>query len=139
MRNTNKEIKMKKSVLALLFAAAALTTTSAMAQNGGFSGPDTQSSQSQGGFVGPNVSNTTVEKAKGLRDDSWVVLEGSIVRKVGKELYEFRDASGSVNVDIDDDVWGGLTVTPKDKIRIEGEVDKDWNSVEIDVKRISKP
>ncbi|QCT22306.1 YgiW/YdeI family stress tolerance OB fold protein [Jejubacter calystegiae] len=130
---------MKKSVLALLFAAATLTTTSAMAQNGGFSGPDTQSTQRQGGFVGPNVSNTTVEKAKGLRDDSWVVLEGSIVRKVGKELYEFRDASGSVNVDIDDDIWGGLTVTPKDKVRIEGEVDKDWNSVEIDVKRITKP
>lgn len=140
MRNMNKEIDMKKSVLALLFATAALTTAPAMAQNGGFSGPDSQSTtQRQGGFVGPNVSNTTVEKAKGLRDDSWVVLDGNIVRKVGKELYEFRDASGSVNVDIDDDVWGGLTVTPKDKVRIEGEVDKDWNSVEIDVKRITKP
>ncbi len=129
---------MKKSVLALLLATAALTATSAMAQNGGFSGPD-QSTQRQGGFVGPNVSSTTVEKAKGLRDDSWVVLEGNILRKVGKELYEFRDASGSVNVDIDDDVWGGLTVTPKDKVRIEGEVDKDWNSVEIDVKKITRP
>ncbi|MTD37725.1 YgiW/YdeI family stress tolerance OB fold protein [Erwinia sp. CPCC 100877] len=130
---------MKKCILALLLATTTLSAIPAMAQNGGFSGPDSQPIQRQGGFVGPNVSNTTVEKAKSLRDDSWVVLEGNIVRKVGKELYEFRDASGSVNIDIDDDLWGGLTVTPKDKVRIEGEVDKDWNSVEIDVKRITKP
>ena len=34
--------------------------------------------------------------------------------------------------------WNGVTVTPKDTVEIQGEVDKDWNSVEIDVKQIRK-
>ncbi|ELY6247011.1 YgiW/YdeI family stress tolerance OB fold protein [Cronobacter universalis] len=132
---------MKKQLIALCVAASALSATPVMAQKGGFSGPDSSASAtatSKGGFQGPDAASTTVSEAKNLRDDAWVVLEGNIVRKMGKELYEFRDASGTVNVDIDDHVWNGVTITPKDKVRIEGEVDKDWNSVEIDVKKITK-
>ncbi|CCJ76262.1 YgiW/YdeI family stress tolerance OB fold protein [Cronobacter muytjensii] len=131
---------MKKQLIALCIAASALSAMPVMAQEGGFSGPDNSASANaaKGGFQGPDAASTTVNEAKNLRDDAWVVLEGNIVRKLGKELYEFRDASGSVNVDIDDHVWNGVTVTPKDKVRLEGEVDKDWNSVEIDVKKITK-
>lgn len=131
---------MKKRSIALLFAAAALTAAPALAQKGGFSGPDntTAAAAAKGGFVGPDAASTTVEQAKSLRDDAWVALEGNLVRKLGKELYEFRDASGSINVEIDDHVWNGVTITPNDKVRIEGEVDKDWNSVEIDVKKVTK-
>mgnify|MGYP000760690062 FL=1 len=50
----------------------------------------------------------------------------------------FKDASGTINVDIDHKRWNGVTVTPKDTVEILGEVDKDWNSVEIDVKQIRK-
>ncbi len=130
---------MKKHILALLLSTAAITAAPAMAQNGGFTGPANTNSQQQGGFNGPDVATTTVEQAKSMRDDSWVVLEGNLVRKVGDELYEFRDRSGTINVEIDDKDWRGLTVNPQDKVRLEGEVDKDWNSVEIDVKRITKP
>lgn len=129
---------MKKRSIALLFATAALMAAPAIAQKGGFSGPDNTTAAAKGGFVGPDAASTTVEQAKSLRDDAWVALEGNIVRKIGKELYEFRDASGSVNVEIDDHVWNGVTITPNDKVRIEGEVDKDWNSVEIDVKKVTK-
>ena len=128
---------MKKRSLALLFTAAVLTAPPALAQQGGFSGPD-GSAAAKGGFVGPDVASTTVEQAKSLRDDAWVTLEGNIVRKMGKERYEFRDSSGTINVEIDDHVWNGATITPNDKVRIEGEVDKDWNSVEIDVKKVTK-
>ena len=76
-------------------------------------------------------------QAKTFRDDAWVVLEGNIIRQVGHELYEFRDNSGTVYVDIDDKRWLGQSATPTNKVRIEGEVDKDWNSVEIDVKVIN--
>ncbi|NDJ56888.1 YgiW/YdeI family stress tolerance OB fold protein [Enterobacteriaceae bacterium 4M9] len=131
---------MKKHILALLLTTAAITAAPALAQNGGFEGPaSSTSSQQRGGFNGPDVATTTVEQAKSMRDDSWVVLEGNIVRKVGDELYEFRDRSGTINVEIDDKSWNGLTVNPQDKVRLEGEVDKDWNSVELDVKRITKP
>ncbi len=130
---------MKKHIMALLLSTAAIAAAPALAQNGGFSGPANTTSQQQGGFNGPDVATTTVEQAKSMRDDSWVVLEGNLVRKVGDELYEFRDRSGTINVEIDDKDWRGLTVNPQDKVRLEGEVDKDWNSVEIDVKRITKP
>ncbi|MDH8131763.1 OB fold stress tolerance protein YgiW, partial [Klebsiella pneumoniae] len=78
-------------------------------------------------------SVTTVESAKSLRDDTWVTLRGNIVERISDDLYVFKDASGTINVDIDHKRWNGVTVTPKDTVEIQGEVDKDWNSVEIDV------
>ncbi|MDL4455004.1 NirD/YgiW/YdeI family stress tolerance protein [Klebsiella michiganensis] len=38
-------------------------------------------------------------------------LEGQITRRLGHERYEFRDASGTVVLDIDDKVWHGVTVS----------------------------
>ena len=63
---------------------------------------------------------------------------GNIVERISDDLYVFKDASGTINVDIDHKRWNGVTVTPKDTVEIQGEVDKDWNSVEIDVKQIRK-
>ncbi|MDU3717487.1 MAG: YgiW/YdeI family stress tolerance OB fold protein [Klebsiella michiganensis] len=112
------------------------------AGQGGFSGPgSTQTSQTttqNGGFIGPNGSVTTVANAKSLRDDTWVTLRGKIVERISDDLYKFQDSSGTVNVDIDHKRWNGVTVTPQDTVEIQGEVDKDWNSVEIDVKQIRK-
>ena len=88
--------------------------------------------------TGPSGAVTTVANAKSLRDDTWVTLRGKIVQRVSDDLYKFQDASGTVNVDIDHKRWNGVTVTPQDTVEIQGEVDKDWNSVEIDVKQIRK-
>ena len=129
---------MKK--LAAMVAVMALCSAPVLAaQQGGFSGPTKTTTQSQnGGFVGPNGSSTTVESAKALRDDTWVTLRGNIVERISDDLYVFKDATGTVNVDIDHKRWNGVTVTPQDVVEIQGEVDKDWNSVEIDVKQIRK-
>lgn len=127
---------MKK--LAATIAVMALSSAPVLAaQQGGFSGPTATQSQS-GGFVGPNGSSTTVESAKSLRDDTWVTLRGNIVERISDDLYLFKDATGTVNVDIDHKRWNGVTVTPQDVVEIQGEVDKDWNSVEIDVKQVTK-
>ncbi|EJC1901154.1 OB fold stress tolerance protein YgiW [Escherichia coli] len=127
---------MKK--FAAVIAVMALCSTPVMAaEQGGFSGPSATQSQA-GGFQGPNGSVTTVESAKSLRDDTWVILRGNIVERTSDDLYVFKDASGTINVDIDHKRWNGVTVTPKDTVEIQGEVDKDWNSVEIDVKQIRK-
>ncbi len=68
--------------------------------------------QSQaGGFQGPNGSVTTVESAKSMRDDTWVTLRGNIVERISDDLYLFKDASGTINVDIDHKRWRGVTVT----------------------------
>lgn len=127
---------MKK--LAAMVAVMALCSAPVLAaQQGGFSGPTATQSQT-GGFVGPNGSSTTVESAKSLRDDTWVTLRGNIVERISDDLYLFKDATGTVNVDIDHKRWNGVTVGPQDLVEIQGEVDKDWNSVEIDVKQITK-
>lgn len=118
-------------------AIVALLSAPVFAANtqGGFSGPGSVQS---GGFVGPNGSVTTVENAKSLRDDAWVTLRGNITERLSDDTYRFKDSSGTVNVDIDHKRWNGVAVTPQDLVEIQGEVDKDWNSVEIDVKQINK-
>ncbi|EEH8919185.1 YgiW/YdeI family stress tolerance OB fold protein, partial [Salmonella enterica subsp. enterica serovar Typhimurium] len=90
----------------------------------------------QGGFTGPAPTQTSVSQAKKQWDDAWVVLEGNIIRQVGHELYEFRDSSGTVYVDIDNKYWMGQTASPADKIHIKGEVDRGWDGIKIDVKNI---
>jgi uncharacterized protein (TIGR00156 family) len=133
---------MMKKTLAMA-AIVALMSAPVFAANtqGGFSGPgsttNTITSQS-GGFAGPNSSMTTVDKVKSLSDDAWVTLRGNIVERVSDDLYTFKDATGTVNVDIDHKRWNGVTITPQDMVEIQGKVDKGWNSMEIDVKQINK-
>lgn len=127
---------MKK--IATIAAILALASAPVFAADqGGFSGPSSTVAQG-GGFVGPNGTVTTTANAKSMRDDTWVTLRGNIIERVSDDLYIFKDASGTVNVDIDHKRWNGLVVTPQDLVEINGEVDKDWNSVEIDVKQIRK-
>ncbi|CAI2464708.1 MULTISPECIES: YgiW/YdeI family stress tolerance OB fold protein [Serratia] len=130
---------MKKYTLAALIA---LCSAPVLAQQGGFLDPaapqtHTQNAQ-QGGFSGPSAALTTVDKVKSMSDDTWVMLQGNIEQRVGDDTYTFRDASGTLTVEIDRKRWNGQTITPKDKVQLEGKVDKDWSSVEVDVKTIKK-
>jgi uncharacterized protein (TIGR00156 family) len=99
----------------------------------------------QGGFVDnagrSAVSGaTTVEEAKKLRDDTPIQLQGQIVRALGDEKYVFRDSSGEIVVEIDDDAWRGVTIGPDDRVEIRGEIDKDIPGfpVEIEVDAVKK-
>ncbi|CFQ31284.1 MULTISPECIES: YgiW/YdeI family stress tolerance OB fold protein [Yersinia] len=135
---------MKKLTLAatlmMLCGAPLLAHSATDTTKGGFDGPATTQTQpaTQGGFTGPSATNTTVDKVKSMRDDARVTLQGNIIERLGHDTYTFRDATGTITVDIDDKRWKGQTITPQDKVQIEGKVDKDWNSVEVDVKNISK-
>ncbi|EIY5148161.1 YgiW/YdeI family stress tolerance OB fold protein [Klebsiella variicola] len=132
---------MKK--IAAMTAIVALVSMPVLAtEQGGFTGPSSttqvSSTAQAGGFTGPSGAVTTVANAKSLRDDTWVTLRGKITERISDDLYKFQDASGVINVDIDHKRWNGVTVGPQDTVEIQGEVDKDWNSVEIDVKQIRK-
>ena len=108
----------------LLTAAAVVFSTPAMARN------------SDGGFVDVNV--ITVEEAKNMNDDAYVILQGYITDRNGDEKYVFQDKTGSITVEIDDDDWDGVDVSPADLVEIQGEIDNGWTAVEIDVDTISK-
>ncbi|MBP2169041.1 uncharacterized protein (TIGR00156 family) [Erwinia toletana] len=128
-----------KKTAALLAIAALVSTPVLAASHGGFVDPDAAAAPVQkGGFSGPNGSVVTVKQAQDLKDDSWVTLRGNIEKRIGDEDYTFRDASGTMTVEIDHKRWEGLSVSPADKVELQGELDKDFNSVELDVKRVSK-
>ncbi len=112
--------------------ALCLSTGASAASQGGFSDGD----HSQGGFKGPSEMMATVASAKEMRDDHHVILEGHISKQINEEHYLFEDKTGNIIVEIDHHKWRGQTVTPKDMVRLSGEVDKDWNSVQVEVDKV---
>ncbi|MDR2451895.1 MAG: NirD/YgiW/YdeI family stress tolerance protein [Candidatus Accumulibacter sp.] len=93
----------------------------------------------QGGFV-DEAGMVTVAAARSLRDEAPVRVQGRIVRALGDEKYLFHDAGSEIVVEIDDDVWRGVTVGPDDAVEIRGEIDRDFPGfpVEIEVDAIKK-
>lgn len=81
----------------------------------------------------------TVKQALTMRDDSNVQLKGYVVKSVGDEKYQFRDSTGSITVEIDDELWMGRPISAKTPVTIVGEVDIDYKPtkrVEIDVDEV---
>lgn len=129
---------MMKKTAALLAIAALVSGPVFAAQPGGFSDPSAPAAKtSQGGFSGQETV-VTVKQAQDMNDDAWVTLRGNIEKRVSDDDYIFRDVTGTMKVDIDHKRWEGQNITPKDKVEIQGELDKDFNSVELDVKKIRK-
>lgn len=78
----------------------------------------------------------TVQQVMTLKDDTNVQLHGYVVKSIGDEKYEFKDRTGTITVDIDDELWQGKAISAKTPITIIGEVDVDYKPlkrVEIDV------
>ena len=84
-------------------------------------------------FQGPGIAPSTVAEALKMSDDTPVVLNGQIEKSLGNEKYQFKDATGTVVVEIDDEDWRGVDVRPENMVTIKGEIDKDMFTTEIDV------
>jgi uncharacterized protein (TIGR00156 family) len=97
---------------AILFAAPAFAQFSASGAGGG----------------GPVA---TAAAAADAPDEAPVALTGAIVERLGPERYRFRDASGEVTLDIDEDLWRGRRVGPETTIRVTGEVDRGLVGMDI--------
>lgn len=111
-------------VLALMLAAPVYAGFSDGGKAGGFSGPGSD-------------KGATVQAAKNMRDDAQVTLVGSIVQRIGGDKYLFKDGTGEIIIDIDDENFRGQNVSPANTVRIIGEVDKEFGkATEIDVKRL---
>ena len=134
IRKSFKETKMTK--ILLVISALIVFTNTANAQ---FSGAPANP-QYSGGFEGPSLAPsmpTTVKAALAARDDTMVVLSGRIINSLGDEKYTFKDNTGEIIVEIDDDEWNGVKVTPDNIVEITGEVDKEWyKPTKIDVKSL---
>ena len=81
----------------------------------------------------------TVEQVRGLADNSPVIIRGYLLRQNGENSYVFQDSTGTINLEIEDSDWGGLTVSPNEYIEVWGEVDRNGMSmVEVDVSAMKK-
>ncbi len=65
----------------------------------------------------------TVSKAKTLADETGLTLTGTIVKHIAGDHYELKDKTGSIVIDVDDDLANGWQLKVGDKVRIVGEVD----------------
>lgn len=129
---------MKKITLAIAIAGLAVTGAAlAQAPGGGFTGPTMATDAPRGGFTGP-VTVTTAAQAKTLPDDTKVTLRGSIESHLGGKNYMFKDVSGSVVVEIKEKHWAGQSVAPQDTVQLDGEVDRDHNTVTVETEHLKK-
>ncbi|MBB5877460.1 MULTISPECIES: YgiW/YdeI family stress tolerance OB fold protein [Xanthomonas] len=97
------------------------------------------SGQAAAQYTGPSsVQATTVKQLLDHgKDDQHVVLRGRIVSHDGGDRYTFRDASGSMKVEIDAHrLPAGRPFDDKAEVELLGEVDKDLRSIEVDVDEV---
>lgn len=114
-----------------LIAAAGLFSTLTLAA--GYTGPGSDAAKPAAA-----AQVTTVKQAQSAADDTPAVLEGVITKRIGGEHYEFKDATGSIQVEIDNDDWpAGDGVSENTKVRLTGEVDHHkMKATDIDVDRV---
>lgn len=97
----------------------------------------TPSSSDKGGYTGSSETEiTSVLEAKKLGSNVYVKLKGKIASKLSKETYLFKDNTGTVKVEIDDNTWKGVKAGPKDTVIIEGELEREQGGVIVDVEKI---
>lgn len=79
---------------------------------------------------------TSIDKVLKMPDDAFVTIEGNIVKQVGNEKYLVQSGKSTIVVEIDDELLMNITVTPKNRVRISGEVDRDFKSIEMEASKI---
>ena len=91
----------------------------------------------QGAVYPGTFSVITVNDARVMPHDSWVVLSGNIINALpGGRHYTFRDSTGEIAVEIAQNIWRGLSVSPSDRVEICGEVVINRGAVSVLVRAI---
>ena len=89
-----------------------------------------------------NTAKTTtkpvskISDVKAMPDDTEVVIQGVIVQSLGDENYLVKDDSGTVNIEIDEDLVQGNTITPEAEVLITATVDQDDNVTSLEAEEV---
>lgn len=89
-----------------------------------------------------SVKIQKVSELQHLKDDQAVILKGNIIKQINEETYLFSDGTGTIVLDIDEDVWKGNDVTATDVVRIHGEFDKHLlkdSEIDVDIIEVVVP
>lgn len=95
-------------------------------------------------FAGDNMAKdhsndkpiSKVSSVQNMPDDSMVYLQGYITQNLGDEMYVFQDDSGTMNIEIDDDLITGNTIAPTTVVWIAAEVNKDGDVTSLEAEEI---
>ncbi len=81
----------------------------------------------------------TVSQVAKLADETGITLTGQITKQLKGDHYEFKDKSGTIGVEIDDDIWRQAQLKVGDHVRLVGEVDTHrYKPTDIEVIKIEK-
>ncbi len=112
------------------------------AETGGYEAGKTPPSQQKedAGYKGSeDTAETPVKLIKDFRQGGYATLEGYIVKKISGDMYQFRDSSGTVNIDAPAFTFKGKTYSAEDKVRVSGKVFGRGESAHLKVSRIDEP
>ncbi len=65
----------------------------------------------------------TIAQAKKLADETGVTLKGTISKHISGDDFELKDSTGTIILDVDDDLWRPLKLKAGDRVHVVGEVD----------------
>lgn len=83
-----------------------------------------------------NKPVSKISDVKAMPDDTEVVIQGVIVQNLGDENYLVKDDSGTVNIEIDEDLVQGNTITPEAEVLITATVDQEDNVTSLEAEEI---
>ena len=89
-----------------------------------------------------NTAKTTtkpvskISDVKAMPDDTEVVIQGVIVQSLGDENYLVKDDSGTENIEIDEDLVQGNTITPEAEVLITATVDQEGNVTSLEAEEV---
>ena len=128
---------MKRLILASILMLSSLPAFSG--PGGGFEASETPPpphKQDSGIKGSEDAKESTVKMAINNDRNSWVTLEGNIIKKTAENHYIFRDKTGVIAISLKDDKWNGQKVTPKDLVSISGRLTKEKGNTVIQVEQI---
>lgn len=79
---------------------------------------------------------STVQNVQSMPEDTMVVLQGNISKRIKKDKYMFNDNTGEMLVEIEGYAWNGQEISPTDVVTIVGEIDKDGNVTMLEVDEV---
>lgn len=83
-----------------------------------------------------NKPISQVSEVKNMADESTVYIQGYLIQNLGNEMYTFKDDSGTLTVEIDDDLMDANMYSPTTLVWIAAEVDKQGDIVALEAEEI---
>ena len=77
-----------------------------------------------------------VSAVQNMPEDTMVYIQGYLIQNLGNEMYTFQDDSGTITVEIDDDLLAPPSAMPNTLVWIAAEVNKDGDVTSLEAEEI---